>query len=119
MTPPPFIPARGEVWLVNLDPTFGDEIRKQRPAVVMSRDALCVLALRAVVPFTDWRDKFRISDWLVRIDPSGANGLDKISAADTFQVRSVSVRRFVRHLGCLGAEDLERIADGLKAVFDL
>ena len=32
--------SRGEVWLVNLDPTIGDEIRKMRPAVVVSRDAL-------------------------------------------------------------------------------
>lgn len=40
-------PIRGEVWLVNLDPTIGVEIRKVRPAVVVSRDAIGVLALRA------------------------------------------------------------------------
>jgi len=32
--------SKGEVWLVNLDPTLGDEIRKMRPAIVVSRDAL-------------------------------------------------------------------------------
>ena len=33
-------PSKGEVWLVNLDPTLGDEIRKMRPVIVVSRDAL-------------------------------------------------------------------------------
>ena len=66
MTPPSTTPRKGEVWLVNLDPTLGDEMRKLRPAVVMSRDALGVLALRAVVPFTNWQDKFRECEWLVR-----------------------------------------------------
>ena len=62
-------PAKGEVWLVNLEPTIGDEMRKTRPAVVMSADALGVLALRAVVPLTNWQDKFRDWEWLVRVDP--------------------------------------------------
>lgn len=35
--------SKGEVWLVNLDPTTGDEIRKQRPAVIISRDAMGIL----------------------------------------------------------------------------
>ena len=42
--------SKGDLWLVNLDPTVGDEIRKLRPAIVVSRDALGVLALRVVVP---------------------------------------------------------------------
>lgn len=90
---------RGEIWLVNLDPTVGDEIRKVRPAVVVNRDALGVLALRVIVPVTGWQDRFQAWDWMVRIDPDDSNHLDKPSAADTFQVRSISARRFVRLLG--------------------
>ena len=41
---------RGEVWLINLDPTMGAEIRKTRPAVIVSSDAVGVLPLRVVVP---------------------------------------------------------------------
>lgn len=33
-------PRQGEVWIANLDPTIGDEIRKRRPALVISRDEL-------------------------------------------------------------------------------
>src|SRR5690349_11041517 len=50
---------KGEVWLVNLDPSVGDEIRKTRPAVIMSGDALGILALRAVVPLTNWQERFK------------------------------------------------------------
>jgi hypothetical protein len=49
-------PSTGEVWLVNLDPTIGDEIKKVRPVVVVSRDAIGVLALRVVVPVSAWHD---------------------------------------------------------------
>lgn len=45
--------------------------------------------------------------------------LDKPSAADTFQVRSVSVRRFARRLGQLPDADMTRIMGGLKGVLDL
>ncbi len=111
--------SRGEVWLVNLDPSIGDEVRKTRPAIVFSRDALGVLALRVVVPVTAWQDRFGECDWLVRIDPDASNHLDKPSAADTFQVRSISTRRFVRRLGRLSDADVHRIAEGITSVFDL
>jgi mRNA interferase MazF len=111
--------SRGEIWLVNLDPTIGDEIRKIRPAVIMSRDAIGVLALRVVVPITGWQQRFQGCDWLVRLDPDSDNGLDKPSAADTFQVRSVATRRFVRLVGRLTPSDMERIAEGLKTVLEL
>ena len=110
---------KGEIWLVNLDPTIGDEIRKIHPAIVASRNALGVLALRAVVPITGWQDRFNGCEWLVRIEPDGVNHLEKPSAADTYQVRSVSTRRFVRRLGRLSDADLQRVREGLRAVFEL
>jgi mRNA interferase MazF len=110
--------SRGEVWLVNLDPTIGDEIRKIRPAVIVNRDAVGVLALRVIVPVTAWQDRFEGSDWLVRLDPDSGNGLEKPSAADTFQVRSVATKRLVRQLGQLSSADLQRVVGGLKAVLE-
>ena len=112
-------PSAGEVWLVNLDPTIGDEIKKVRPAVVVSRDAIGVLALRVVVPVTAWQDRFIDCVWLVQLAADASNGLDKLSAADTFQVRSLSCRRFVRSLGRLSPGDQSRIAAALRTVLDL
>ena len=51
-------PLRGEIWLVQFDPSVGAEIRKLRPAVVISLDAIGRLPLRIVVPLTDWQDPF-------------------------------------------------------------
>lgn len=110
---------RGEIWLVNLNPTIGDEIRKIRPAVVVNRDALAVLSLRVVVPITGWQDRFHASDWLVRLDPDSTNGLDKVSAADTFQVRSISLKRCVRRLGQLSQTDVARLDEALRAALQL
>src|SRR4051794_24641948 len=110
---------RGEVWMINLDPTVGPEIRKVRPCVVVGRDAVGVLPLRIVVPLTAWQDHFAGCDWLIRLDPDAGNGLEKASAADTFQVRSLATSRFVRRLGRVSPADLARIADGLSLVLDL
>jgi len=111
--------SKGEIWLVNLDPTIGDEIRKTRPAIIVSRDAIGILALRVVVPVTAWQPRFQGFDWLVRVDPDSDNGLDKPSAADTLQMRSVAAQRFVRRLGRLKSTDINRIAEGLRLVLEL
>jgi mRNA interferase MazF len=99
---------QGEIWLVDLDPTVGDEIRKTRPTIVVSRDELGTLGLRVVVPITAWQDRFRDAE----------NNLAKPSTADTFQVRSVSTRRFVRRLGQLSDADFQRVRTGLSDVFE-
>jgi mRNA interferase MazF len=86
--------GRGEVWLINLDPTVGSEIKKMRPAVIVNDDAIGVLPLRVIVPLTAWQERYAeryaVAPWMVRLDPDPDNGLDKPSAADALQVRSVS-----------------------------
>jgi len=42
--------SRGEIWLVNLDPTIGTEICKTRPVIVVSSDAIGALPIRLVAP---------------------------------------------------------------------
>jgi mRNA interferase MazF len=44
---------RGEIWLVNLEPTVDREIRKTRPCVIINDDAIGVLPLKVIVPITD------------------------------------------------------------------
>jgi mRNA interferase MazF len=85
---------RDEIWLINLDPTVGAEIRKTRPALVVSDNAVGILPLKVIVPITDWKDRYAIAPWMVRLEPDRTNGLSKPSAADAFQVRSVAQQRF-------------------------
>jgi mRNA interferase MazF len=110
---------RSEVWLIDLEPTRGDEIKKTRPVVIVSSDAVGKLALKIIVPFTDWKDKHARVRWLVRVEPTQENGLTKISAADTFQVRSVAEERFVRQLGVLSEAEMDAISDALAIVLKI
>lgn len=93
--------SRGEVWLVNFDPSVGDEIQKTRPAVVMSIGAAFRHRLRIVVSITSWQDKFANDFWMIHLLATTDNGLDNDSAANTYQIKSLSEERFVRKLGVL------------------
>ncbi len=110
---------RGEIWRINLDPSIGAEIRKTRPALILSVDAIGSLPLRIVVPITGWKDKFTQATWLVLLEPDSTNNLTKSSAADTFQVRSVSEARFVDLLGTVSAGDMARVEDAIRIVLGL
>lgn len=110
---------RGEVWLINLDPTVGSEIQKTRPAVIVNDDAIGILPLRVIVPITAWQERYAIAPWMVRLDSDPENGLDKPSAADAFQVRSVSQIRFVRRLGNISTQALQDITRALATVFSI
>lgn len=101
---------RGEVWMIRFDPSEGDEIKKIRPAVCMSPSGVGRLQLRIVVPITAWQTQFGQFFWLTPLVPTLENGLSKHSAADAFQVKSISTRRFEYKLGVLLAEQIEEIA---------
>ena len=107
---------RGEIWLVNLDPTLGAEIQKKRTAVIISSDAIGKLPLKVIVPITAWKEPYAAVPWMVRITPDQSNGLDKESAADTFQIRSVSKERFIHRIGSLSGPVLRAIVEALTTV---
>ena len=110
---------RGEIWLVNLDPTIGSEIKKTRPAVIVNADALGKLPLKIIVPLTDWKNQYSIAPWMIKLIPTSQNGLSKISSADCFQVRSVSEIRLTKKLGHLQPGQMDEIARGLSAILQI
>ena len=115
---PSSLPRRGEVWKVTFDPTVGAEIRKTRPAVVISSDAVGRLPLKLVVPITDWKLAFAPNIWHVRIDPVATNGLTKPSAVDVLQARGMDTQRFTHRLGMVSPEQLEEIVLAIAAVIE-
>jgi mRNA interferase MazF len=104
--------------MVDFDPSVGAEMRKVRPAVVLSRDQVGHLPLRVVVPLTNWKPRHTRLTWFVPIPANATNGLSKDSSADTFQVKSVSEMRFTRYLGVLSAHELEAIATAVANIVD-
>lgn len=101
-------PVRGEIWLVNFDPTQGDEIRKQRPAVVLGTKALG-LSITIVVPLTTWRAEFAKVWHIVPVQATPQSGLTSVSGASCYHVRSVSNARFLRKLGTVSAVECAEI----------
>jgi mRNA interferase MazF len=78
-----------------------------------------VLPLKVIVPLTDWKDRYEIAPWMVKVEPDAQSGLEKTSAADTFQVRSVAQERFVRKLGMIDARLMAQITNGLGLVLEI
>jgi mRNA interferase MazF len=110
---------RGEVWLVNLDPTIGAEIKKTCPDVVVNDDAVGILPLKVIVPITEWRDRYAVAAWMVRLEPSHEHGLNKPSAADAFEMRSVAHKRLIRRRGKLSASTMQEITRALEVVLSI
>ncbi len=100
---------RFEVWLVNLDPTIGSEIKKTRPAVIVSPDELNEhLGTVVVVPLTTGRSyPFRVS--------TKVKGKAGVAALD--QVRTVDKRRLVKKLAVLDKNTSQLVLDGLIEMF--
>jgi mRNA interferase MazF len=103
-------PRRGEIWLVNFDPSVGDEIQKVRPALVVQDDSIGRLALRIIVPVTEWQDHYQRFPWHTRLGASKANGLGKASSADALQVKSVSEDRFLKLLGSVTQGEVDNVS---------
>lgn len=84
---------RFEVWLVNLDPTFGSEIQKTRPAVIVSPNELnSCLSTIIVVPLTTGRTyPFRIK--------TQAGGKEGVAVID--QIRAVDRQRLIKKIDIL------------------
>ncbi len=101
--------SQGQVWLVNLDPTIGSEIRKTRPAIIVSPDELNEhLRTVIVVPLTTGRDyPFRVS--------TRFGGKPGVAAVD--QLRTVGKRRLVKKLGTIKHPTLQKILSTIGDMF--
>jgi len=101
---------RGEIWLVNLDPTVGSEIRKSRPCVVVS-PAEMHDHLRTVIvaPMTTGS---RTAPFRIVVTHGGKKGLILLD-----QMRAVDKIRLVKKLGVAPAKTLASTLSTLQEVF--
>lgn len=103
-------PTRGEVYLIDLDPTRGSEIRKTRPCVVVSPDELNQhLRTVIVAPMTTGGQAY---PWRVRCrfrDRSGFVAID--------QLRTVDSERLVKRLGRVTPGTLAAVLAVLQEMF--
>lgn len=99
---------RGEVWWVNFDPSVGTEIRKKRPAVILSNDLSNKYITRLqVVPLTTNVENLYPSEAYVTL-----NGKQNKAMGD--QITTVSKERLDRKVGKLSANDMDMIERAVK-----
>ena len=101
---------RGDVWLVNLDPTVGSEIKKARPCVIVSPAELNeYLRTVIVAPMTS---RGLAAPFRVPVTHAGTKGLILLE-----QVRTVDKVRLAKRMGSISAKTLTLTLTGLQEVF--
>ena len=104
---------RGEVWWVNFEPSLGGEIRKQRPAVIVSNDASNKHLNRVqVIPITSSVDRIYPSEAVIHL-----NGQLRKAMAD--QLTTASKQRLIRLAGALSLSDLDAVERAIRVQLGL
>lgn len=109
----------GDIYLVNLDPTIGDEIQKKRPVVVLNPGDAKNLQLAIVVPVTGWKKQWDDHAFFLVLEPGALSGISKKSAVDCFQIRAISHDRFIKRLGELTEEQSDKIKSAIALILDI
>ena len=101
---------RGDIWLVNLDPTVGSEIKKSRPCVVISPPELNDhLRTVIVAPMTS---KGFAAPFRIPVTHAGTKGLVVLD-----QLRTVDKTRLVRKMGSVSSKTLHATLTTLQELF--
>src|SRR3972149_7491012 len=106
-------PRRGDVFWVNLDPVVGSEIRKTRPAVVVSNDSCNRFGARVVVlPITSNVDSLYPGEAMIDVKGRPGRALGD-------QIRSIDKRRLKARVSTLTADEMARIDEALAITLGL
>jgi mRNA interferase MazF len=106
-------PKRGEVYLVNFDPTVGAEIKKTRPALVVQNDISNKHSpITIVAAITSKFDEELYPTEVLVEAPEG--GLTTDSVVLLNQIRSIDRKRLVKRLGTLKPETMQAVDQAIK-----
>ena len=111
-------PRRGDVYLVNFDPTVGAGIRKTRPAVVIQNDVSNRYSpITIVAALSSKIDEKLYPTEVIITAPEGGLAVDSVALLN--QVRSIDRQRLVKRLGAARASTMSRIDRAIQISFGL
>ena len=101
-------PKRGEVYLVNFDPTIGAEIKKTRPALILQNDVSNRYSPITVVAAitSQFEEPLYPTEVLIQVSEGG---LEVDSVVLLNQIRSIDKQRLIKRLGNLRSETMEQV----------
>lgn len=106
-------PKRGDIYLVNFDPTLGAEIQKTRPALVIQNDVSNkhspIIIVAAIT--SQFKKPFYPTEVLIS-SPEGCMPRDSVVLLN--QIRSMDKRRLVKKLGALKKETMQKVDRALQ-----
>ena len=104
---------RGDIWLVNLDPTIGHEIRKSRPAVIIQNDLGNKYSPITIIAPVTSQNIEKIYPIEVLLNKKNS-GLEKDSKILLNQIRAIDKRRLAKKIGKVDNEIIDKINDAIK-----
>lgn len=109
----------GSIWLVSFDPSIGTEIRKTRPAVIISGTAFNQRSKVTVLPITSANPSDRLRSVIVPLLLSVKNGLSSNSFVVCVDPMTFDKRRLIQCLGQVETNQLQEIQQILARYFEL
>lgn len=111
-------PKRGEIWLVNFDPSIGSEINKTRPALIIQNDIGNIYSpVTIVAAITSATPDEKIYPTEVFITAK-TSGLTNDSLVLLNQIRTVDKARLVKRLGTLPTKELAKVSTAIEISLD-
>ena len=107
-------PKRGDIYLVNFDPTLGAEIRKTRPALILQNDIANKSSPVTIAAAISSKFDDPLYPTEVLIPAGGGTGLSVDSVVLLNQLRTVDKRRLAKRLGKLSSENIEEVDQALR-----
>ena len=115
-------PKRGDIYLVNFDPTQGAEIKKTRPALVLQTDIINSRdsnRTTIIAPFTSNIRQKQTRVAKILIPARSGNGLTQDSVVVLTQLRTADYTRFVKRLGKLTDKEMTQVDESIGIVMGL
>jgi mRNA interferase MazF len=109
----------GSIWLVSFDPSIGTEIRKTRPALIVSGTSFNQRSKVTVIPITSANPSDRLLPVVVPLMPSHTNGLSTNSFVVCVDPMTFDKRRLIQYLGQVEAYQLQEIQQILLRYLEL
>lgn len=109
-------PKRGDIYLVNFDPTVGHEVKKARPAVIITNNINNEYSpVLTVIPLSG--NIKRVYPFEVKV--SAGKGLDKASKIMVNQIRTVDKKRLIKKISSVSPEIVKKVEAAIKLHFDM